>query len=154
MIPDRTVAEIRRRFTAQPERVFAASAEAQLVSRWMSPSPDIVLTVLEFDFRIGGIYRFAFHVPSGQTVIVGGAYRSIEPPSKIVFSWIIEPPDEHAGIESEVTATIARHGGGTELVIRHERFTRADAVERHAQGWRGALDQLTTLLESELPHER
>jgi len=91
---------------------------------------------------------FAYHLPGGETVIVGGAYRSIEPPSKIVFSWLIEPPDEHAGIESEVTITITPDRGGAELVIRHEKFARTDAVVRHAEGWRGALDQLTALLEA------
>ena len=155
MTADKTGVEVRRRFAAAPEKVFSAFAEAHLVGRWLSPSPEITLTVLRFEFRVGGVYRFAYHLPGGETVIVGGAYRSIEPPSQIVFSWIIEPPDEHAGIESEVTVTIAPHGSGAELLIRHEKLTRTDAVERHAEGWRGALDQLTALLEAQgLPHDR
>jgi uncharacterized protein YndB with AHSA1/START domain len=146
-------AEVRRRFAAAPEKVFAAFAEASLVSRWLTPSPDITLSVLQFDFRIGGTYRFAYHLPGGETVVVGGAYRSIEPPSKIVFSWLIEPPDEHAGIESEVTVTITPEGGGSELLIRHEKLMRIDAIERHAGGWRGALDRLAVLLEAQRsPH--
>jgi uncharacterized protein YndB with AHSA1/START domain len=148
-------AEVRRRFAAAPEKVFAAFAEARLVGRWLSPSPEITLTVLQFDFRVGGTYRFAYRQPEGETVIVGGAYRSIEPPCKIVFSWIIEPPDEHAGIDSEVTVTITPDGGGSELLIRHEKLTRVDAVRRHAEGWRGALDQLTVLLAAQgPPHDR
>jgi len=142
-------AEVRRRFAAAPERVFSAFAEANLVGRWLSPSPEITLTLLQLDFRVGGGYRFAYRMPAGDTVIVGGAYRSIEPPSKIVFSWIIEPPDEHAGIESEVTITITPYGGGAELLIRHEKFAGADAVLRHVEGWRGALDQLSALLEAQ-----
>jgi uncharacterized protein YndB with AHSA1/START domain len=82
--------------------------------------------------------------------VVAGRYRSIEPPSKIVFSWTIEPPDEHAGIESEVTVTIRRDGAAeTELVIRHEKLTRAGAAARHDQGWCGALDQLARMMEAE-----
>lgn len=153
MVGDLAVAEVRRRFSAAPERVFAAFSDPQLVSRWMRPSPEIALTVLQFDFRVGGVYRFAYHVPDGRTVIVGGSYDVIEPPTKIVFSWIIEPPDEHAGIESEVTATIKPSGGGAELLIRHEKLTRSDAVERHAEGWVGALDGLTALLD-EVPYGR
>jgi uncharacterized protein YndB with AHSA1/START domain len=144
-----THAEVRRRFAASPEKVFAAFAEARLVGRWLSPSSDIALTLLQFDFRVGGSYRFAYHVPGGETVIVGGAYRSIDPPSRIVFSWVIEPPDEHAGINSEVTVTITPDRGGTELVIRHERLTRTGAAARHAEGWRGALDQLAALLQAQ-----
>jgi uncharacterized protein YndB with AHSA1/START domain len=155
MTLNRNVAEVRRGLRAAPDQVFTAFAKAELVSRWLSPSPEITLTILEFDFRVGGTYRFAYDVPGQETVIVGGSYQEISPPSKIVFSWIIEPPDEHAGIHSEVTITITPDGDGTELLIRHEKFTRPDAIERHASGWRGAVDQLAALLDSpELLHDR
>jgi uncharacterized protein YndB with AHSA1/START domain len=140
--------EVRRRFRVAPEKVFAAFAKAHWVGRWLSPSPDILLVLLEFDFREGGMYRFAYHVPGGQVMTVRGAYRSIEPPSKIAFSWVIEPPDEHAGLESEVTVAITPDGEFTELFIRHEKLSRPGAGTRHTEGWRGALDQLASLLES------
>lgn len=146
MSADKTGAEVRRRFNAPPAKVFAAFANARLVSRWLSP-PEITLTVLQFDFRVGGAYRFAYGLTAAETVIIGGVYRKIEPPSSIIFSWVIEPPDEHAGIQSEVIVTIMPDGDGTELLIRHEKLTHPDAVLRHAEGWRGALDQLTILLE-------
>jgi uncharacterized protein YndB with AHSA1/START domain len=138
--------EVQRRLTASAEKVFAAFADAALVARWLRPSPDVVLTVLEFDFRPGGVYRFAYDVPDGRRMIVGGTYRSIERPTRIVFSWLIEPPDEHAGIDSEVTVTLVSSGRATELTIRHARFERADAEARHAEGWRGALELLDALL--------
>jgi uncharacterized protein YndB with AHSA1/START domain len=147
--PDETRVELRQRLTATPQQVFSAFAQARLVTRWLSPSPDITLTLLQFDFREGGAYRFAYGLPDGRTVIVGGSYQAIEPPSRIVFSWIIEPPDPHAGIESLVTVTITPAGGGADLVISHERLSRSDAVARHAEGWRGALDRLTAMLETE-----
>jgi uncharacterized protein YndB with AHSA1/START domain len=81
MMSDEAVAEVRRRFFAAPEKVFSAFSQAHLVSRWLSPSPEIALTVLHFDFRVDGVYRFAYHVPGGQTMIVNGVYRSIDPPS-------------------------------------------------------------------------
>lgn len=154
MIAEKSYAEVRRRFAASPEKVFAAFAKAKLAARWLTPSPEIKLTVLEFNFRAGGSYRFAYHVPGANTVIVGGSYSVIEPPTKIIFSWVIEPPDEHAGIESEVSVSITPDGSGSELVIRHEKFKRADAIERHAAGWQGAIDQLTALLAQEDQHGR
>jgi uncharacterized protein YndB with AHSA1/START domain len=154
MTGDKTEVRLRRHLAATPQRVFAAFAEARLVSRWLTPSPDISLTLLQFDFREGGAYRFAYGLPDERTVIVGGSYRAIEPPSRIVFSWIIEPPDEHAGIESVVTVTIIPDGTGSELVIRHERLARPDAVARHASGWRGAVDRLAATFEQEgQPHD-
>jgi uncharacterized protein YndB with AHSA1/START domain len=139
------VADVRQFLAASPAKVFAAFAEASLVSRWLTPSPDVALTVLEFDFRVGGGYRFAYSVPGRQTMVVNGIYRIIEPLSAIVFSWNIEPPDEHAGVRSEVTITLTPQGTGTDLRIRHEQLTQPGAAERHAAGWRGAVDQLIEL---------
>ena len=149
MTSNKPSAEVRRRLAATPDKVFAMFAKAELVRLWLTPSPEITLTVLQFDFREGGSYRFAYYVPSATTVIVSGSYSVIEPLSRLVFTWVIEPPDEHAGIESEVSVAITPDGSGSQLVIRHEKFPRTDAIERHAVGWRGALDQLAELLGQE-----
>jgi uncharacterized protein YndB with AHSA1/START domain len=140
---------VRRVLSASPERVFAAFADEVLVARWLRPSPDVQLTVLSFDFRPGGSYRFAYDVPDGRRMIVGGVFRVIDRPLHIVFSWLVEPPDEHAGIDSEVTVTLVPSGGATELTIRHAKLERADAERRHEQGWRGALELLDAHLRQE-----
>ncbi len=146
MFRDESVAELRQHLAASPARVFTAFADASFVCRWLTPSPDVVLRVLQFDFRVGGAYRFAYDVPGGGTMFVNGVYRTIEPPSTIVFSWNIEPPDEHAGVRSEVTVTLTPQGTGTDLMIRHAQLTRPGARDRHEAGWRGALTQLLALL--------
>jgi uncharacterized protein YndB with AHSA1/START domain len=147
---DETVAEVRLRAAASPSRVFAAFSDAGLVSRWLKPSPEVALTVLEFNFRVGGAYRFAYAVPGRGTMFVNGVYRTIQAPTTIVFSWNIEPPDEHAGVCSEVTITLAPHGSGTDLLIRHEQLTAPGAAQRHTAGWQGALEHLIALL-SDVP---
>jgi uncharacterized protein YndB with AHSA1/START domain len=138
--------QVRRELAAPPARVFGAFSDPALVARWLTPSSDVKLTVLDFDFRVGGSYRFAYDVPTGMRMIVGGTYRTIEAPTSIVFTWLIEPPDEHAGIESQVTISITPSAAGAVLVIHHDDFGRADAEARHEEGWGGALDQLAAIL--------
>jgi uncharacterized protein YndB with AHSA1/START domain len=142
----RSGVEVRRLLSASPEKVFAAFADRKLVSHWLRPSRDVKLTVLAYDFKPGGAYRFAYDVPDGQRMIVGGNFRAIEAPERIVFTWLIEPPDEHAGIDSEVTVQILPRGSSTELTIRHAKLRLEDAEHRHQQGWGGALDLLEASL--------
>lgn len=143
-------AELRRHLDAAPDLVFAAFADPALVRRWLTPSPEVGLEILAFDFHVGGAYRFAYHVPGAAIMHVNGVFRAIEPPSRLVFSWFIEPPDEHAGIESEVRIAITPDDGGSELCINHVELTRAGAPERHAEGWRGAVEQLAALLKEDV----
>ena len=146
MFRDETVAQVRRYLAASPARVFAAFADAALVRRWLTPSREVALDIVHFDFRVGGSYRFAYRVPGREPMVVTGVYRAIEPPSRIVFTWDIEPPDEHAGVRSEVTVTLLPHGTGTDLLIRHAQLAAPGARERHAAGWSGALDHLAALV--------
>jgi len=146
-IPD-TRAEVHRHLEAAPERVFAAFASSAMVARWLSPSPEIPVEVLAYDFRVDGRYRFGYRVPGAPVMHVNGIFRTISPPGQLTFSWIIEPPDEHAGIESEVRVTIEAAPGGAVLNILHERLDRPGATERHAAGWAGALDRLVVLVRS------
>jgi uncharacterized protein YndB with AHSA1/START domain len=148
MAVSETRAEVTRRLRAPPERIFAAFASADLVARWLSPSPDIVLEVLAYDFRVRGRYRFAYRIPGGAVMHVHGDFREIAPPRQLTFSWVIEPPDEHAGIDSDVRVSLAAVPGGCVLTIVHERLDRPAAVERHSAGWMGALDRLEVLLQT------
>jgi uncharacterized protein YndB with AHSA1/START domain len=150
----RTGVEVQRLLAASPAKVFAAFSDQMLVAQWLRPSTDVKLTVLAYDFRPGGTYRFAYEVSADQRMVVGGIFRAIEAPALIVFTWLIEPPDEHAGLHSEVTVQLVPRGSSTELTIRHDKFNRKDADARHDQGWRGALDLLEASLQGRLegPH--
>jgi uncharacterized protein YndB with AHSA1/START domain len=147
MRSDELLVQVQHVLVAPPARVFRAFTDAQLLPRWLTPSRDIAMRVEALDVREGGSYRFVYTLPDRSEVGIGGVYRTIRPPQRLVFSWIIDPPDEHAGIESEVTVTIDPAGDGSRLTIRHLGWPIADAARRHEGGWVGALVQLVSLLE-------
>jgi uncharacterized protein YndB with AHSA1/START domain len=139
----RSRVELRRTLHASIDRVFVAFSDPAMVAQWLRPSPDVVLTVLSFEFREGGHYRFAYDAPDGERMVVGGYYTAIVPPRRIVFSWLIEPPDEHAEIASEVLVQLEPVGANTTVLsIHHAGWSRKDAQARHSIGWSGALDLL------------
>lgn len=148
---DNEAAEARRRFNVAPELLFAAFTDPLLVRQWLKPSPEVSLDILAYDFAPGGQYRFAYTTPGEPLMHVNGVFALIEPPSRIVFSWNIEPPDEHAGIRSEVRISITPVRGGAEIAIQHVNLARAGAPQRHAKGWRGAMEGLASFL-SDTPH--
>lgn len=143
---DDEAAEVRRRYDAAPEMVFAAFADPLFVRRWLKPTPDVLLDILAYEFAPGGQYRFAYTTPDEPVMHVNGVFAQIEPPSRIVFSWNIEPPDQHAGIRSEVRISIVPMDGGAELIIHHINLSRRGAPQRHAEGWRGAMEGLANYL--------
>lgn len=138
--------EVRRWFDAAPELVFAAFTDPRLVRRWLKPGPDVSLDVVTYEFAPGGCYRFAYTTPGEPLMHVTGVFTLIEPPTRLVFSWNIEPPDIHAGIRSEVRVAITAMERGCELLIRHVNLSRDGAPQRHAAGWRGALEGLAAAL--------
>jgi uncharacterized protein YndB with AHSA1/START domain len=154
MSDDAAAVTVERYLRASPARVFDAFTDAVVVGRWLTPSPEVTLTVLQFDFRVGGRYRFAYVTPGRGTMHVNGDFRRIQPPEHLIFGWNIEPPDEHAGVQSQVSVTVRPSGEGTHLVIHHEYLGAPSAARRHAEGWRGALDQLANLFGDGLGADR
>ena len=147
MSGDELVAQVEHVLAAPPARVFRAFADPQLLPHWLTPSPEIAMRVDALDFREGGAYRFVYTLPDRTEVAIGGIYRTIRPPTRLVFTWIIEPPDEHAGIESEVSVRIEPAGKGSRLTIRHLGWPITSAADRHHSGWVGAVVRLSPLLE-------
>lgn len=142
--PDALV--LRRRYAATADVVFDLWTRPELLAKWFRPSPEFTHHFVEVDARVGGRYRVAFESPEGQVDVVGGEYLEIVPAERLVFSWMWEPPNEHAGIESSVTVEFQEVDGETELVVIHQ-LTDPVMRERHGEGWTGALDQIPHLIQ-------
>ena len=133
------VLEVRRRFAAPRDRVFAAWTSAEALRRWHAPENAVVQDA-GVDFRVGGRYHVQMLGNDGNQHLVAGRYREIDPPKRIVLTWRWETNNE--GPESLVTVEFLEDGVETEVVLTHEGLVTEQERAGHRHGWIGCFDKL------------
>jgi uncharacterized protein YndB with AHSA1/START domain len=108
---------ITRAFDAQRQLVWDAHTKAELVRRWLLGPPGWSMPVCEIDLRVGGRYRYVWRNQDGTEMGMGGEYREIVAPERLVATERFDQPwyrgealdstvfTEHAG-KTTVTMTI------------------------------------------------
>lgn len=130
---------IRRLIDAPRTEVFGAWQDAEGMGEWMCPG-DVVSAQADLDVRVGGKFRIVMRRP-GEDIVHTGVYRTVEPPSKLVFTWIA------AGLpETLVTVEFFERGEQCEMVLTHELFPRSDAADRYRNGWGRIAERLSGYL--------
>jgi uncharacterized protein YndB with AHSA1/START domain len=81
----------------------------------------------------------------GNVHYVGGVYREVVPPSRLVFTWAWEKNPERG--ETLVTVELFEQDGGTRLVLTHELFPSIEVRDSHKAGWCGGLDKMVKIFE-------
>ena len=137
---------VRRTFDAPRERVFRAWTDPRVLEQWWGP-PGFTCPLAQVDLRVGGAYRLGMKPPQGDVFYLGGVFREVRPPERLVYTWKWEEDTETTG-ETLVTVEFRDLGARTEVVLTHERFPDAGAVARHEDGWSGCLVRLAALLTS------
>ncbi|MFO1323974.1 MAG: SRPBCC domain-containing protein [Burkholderiales bacterium] len=143
-IDDDTRLAIRRTYDAPLDVVYAAWTDPEEMKHWMGPPDADIDAEVTLDLRVGGRYRIVMHAANGDTHRVGGTYREIVANRRLVYTWAWESTPER---ESLVTVEFRPVGGGTEVLLTHERFADRDARDRHHHGWDGCLDRLARQLQ-------
>jgi len=144
MAADDKSLKLERMIAAPLALLFELCTEpAELVKWW---APDGYRAAVDvFDLRPGGRWRITLHGSRGHDVAMGGAFRLIEPPRRLVYSWAWETPDAATGNATEVEMTFAAVPGGTRVILEHRHFADAAACQRHVAGWSASFDRLGTL---------
>jgi uncharacterized protein YndB with AHSA1/START domain len=102
-----------RVFDAPRTLVFDAFTKPDLVRKWLLGPEGWTMPVCEIDLKVGGRYRYVWRNAKGIEMGMGGVYREIVAPERVVAterfdqSWY---PGEAVG-----TITLAEHSGKTML---------------------------------------
>lgn len=131
---------LERSIAATPEQVYRAWIEAEALTRWMAPADDFTVVVHAVEARVGGRYRYELRNPDGSRHVVGGEFRVLDRPRKLVFTWAWEARPEEG--ETQVSVVLSPEGKGTKLVLLHENFLNGEVRDQHRQGWTGCLERL------------
>ena len=73
-----------RVFDAPRSLVFDAFTKPELVRRWLLGPEGWSMPVCEIDLRVGGSYRYVWRHTSGNEMGMGGVFKEIVPPERIV----------------------------------------------------------------------
>lgn len=140
-----------RSFDAPRKLVFEAFTKPALVRQWLLGPPGWSMPVCEIDLRVGGNYRYVWrHDASGNQMGMGGVYREIVVPERIVAT---EKFDE-AWYPGEGVGTVTFHeaAGKTTITqtILYDSNAARDAVLKSPmeQGVAAGYDRLEKLLVS------
>lgn len=80
---DREIA-MSRVFNAPRSLVFDAWTKPELLKRWLGVRGGWTFAVCEVDLRVGGTYRFVWRGPDGTEMGMGGVYREVVRPERLV----------------------------------------------------------------------
>lgn len=137
---------VRRLIKVDRARVFDAFGRSEALAHWFTPSEDVSLEVLAFEFVPMGGFRLRYTMPDGARLVVGGAYELIAPPEKLAFSWIWEAPDPHADIPTRVLIRFLEKGDSTEVVVTHSQLASKEDCTLSTAAWECTLDNLERTL--------
>ena len=108
---DRSIA-MTRAFNAPRSMVFDALTKPELIKRWLGQLEGWKWVACDVDLKVGGAYRYEWQGPNGEKMAMGGVYREIVRPERIVAT---EKFDEewYAGDAVDTTVLEEKNGKTT-----------------------------------------
>lgn len=151
--PSKHSLHLTRWYSASPAAVYRVWTDPDYIRLWFKPTEQFTHDHVEMDVRVGGRYRIGFRSPEGKTDCVCGEFLEVAPPNRLVYSWVWDEPNAHAGVQSEVTVSFTPEKDGTRLELHHVKLTGEGMPDEHALGWSGAIDQIQAVVDT-LPPEQ
>src|SRR5690606_6305395 len=130
----------RRVLRTSPERVYRAFLDADAMAKWLPPN-GYTGRVHHLDAKVGGTYRMSFtDFKTGHSESFGGEYLELVPNERIRHTDKFDDPNLPG--EMQVTITLKKVLGGTDLSIVQEGVPDVIPAEMCYLGWQDSLTLL------------
>lgn len=83
---------ITRSFKARRALVFDAMTKPALIKKWLNGPPGWSMTACKVDLRVGGKFRYVWKNQNGQGMALGGVYKEIKRPERLVNTELFDDP--------------------------------------------------------------
>ena len=123
--------------------VRAFSTEGEL-AQWWGPA-GFSVPAIDFEPRVGHRYRIEMQPPEGDAFALTGEFREVDPPHRLAYTFVWEPPDPD-DTETLVELAFRDLGRSTEVALTQAPFKTEARCELHRDGWTESLDKLEQLL--------
>ena len=151
--PDQNAVTAEVFIAAPPARVFQAISDPTQLPRWWGQDGLYRVTKSTMDVRPGGKWRSDGLGADGKEFYVEGEYLEVDPPRKLVHTWIGSYTGKQKTIvrwELEPQTVNALHpsgprksGTGTLVRVTQEGFAgNLDQAKAHGEGWKRVLGWL------------
>ena len=136
---------IEKTFDAPLDLVWEAWTQPEHIAHWWSPK-GMPLDVVEYEFKVGGIWKYQMMMPDGCPFDSEGTLKVIEPKTKIVTTADFKPMT----LDVEMHMTFEADGEQT-----HFKFSVVHATAEYCKqqeemgfynGWGSAMDRLVAHL--------
>ena len=140
-----------RDFNAPRPLVFDAYTKPELLKRWLLGPPGWTMPICEIDLRVDGRYRYVWRNSDGTEMGMGGVFREIVHPERIVCTQLFD--EDWTGGEALGTAIFTERDGGktrlTNTMVYSSREARDACLKTGMeQGMAASFDSLDMLLAS------
>lgn len=123
---------------APPERVWSALTDGELTKAYWGHEN-------RSDWRQGSRWEM---IRNGNGVVdVAGHVLEVDPPRRLVTSWVDPQYEDEPGRTSRVTYELAANGADTRLTVTHSELPNQSVRDAISGGWPLVLSSMKSLLE-------
>jgi len=141
---------LHRVLRAAPEKIYRAFTDPDAMAKWLPPY-GFIAKMHHAEVKVGGTFRMSFtNFTTGNSHSFGGSYLELVPNERLRYTDKFDDPNLPG--EMTVTVNLNKVACGTELHIEQAGVPAVIPPEMCYLGWQESLEQLTKLVEPDIPN--